>query len=79
MPAESNFTSACWLNLDQIEVAIKKRCGQQRNAIQQFPNGFGVEGGEVPQSVATLPIEQKVRMWCISLIAWADSACPLTP
>ena len=30
-------------------------------------------------ALAILLFGQKVRTWCISLIAWADSACPLTP
>ena len=51
MLADLNSTSVYWLHFDHTEVTIKKHCGQQRNDIQQFPNGFGVVGEEVPQNV----------------------------
>lgn len=59
MLPESNFTSECWLTFDHTEVAIKKHYGQQRNDAQQFPNGFGVVGRKVPQSVGHLPHRAK--------------------
>lgn len=59
MLTESNFTRRCWLYIDHTETATKKHRGQPRNDIQQFPNGFGIVGGEVPQNVGHPPLRAK--------------------
>lgn len=45
----------------------------------KFQMGLALRERRCFKMLAILLTELKVRTWCISLIAWADSACPLTP